>query len=295
MIFNIQRFSTHDGQGIRTIVFFKGCPLRCRWCCNPESQSFFPELMYDARRCKNFGDCLKSGDPIISSTDSGIRINRPVTSDILKYTDVCASKALTVSGEEISTSALLEAIEKDASFYHNGGGVTLSGGEPLSQDNGLIDLLRALKQKHLDVAVETSLHMAWEKIERCLGLVDTFLADLKHIDPEKFALFIGGQATLVMANLRKLAAYKIHLIIRIPVIPTFNHTLAEMKLIIDFVASLGYVKEIHFLPYHNLGAEKYTMLGMDNPFTGQYHVDVSELDEYTDYAKASGFITKIGG
>jgi len=277
------------------MVFFKGCPLRCRWCCNPESQSFHPDLLYDARRCKHFGDCLKSGDPMISSTATGIRINRPVTPDVVKYKNVCASKALTVSGEEKSTEEMLEAIDKDVPFYRHGGGVTLSGGEPLSQDDSLIYLLTALKQKQLDVAVETSLHASWEKIDRCLGLVDTFLADLKHTNLEKFRLFTGGKAGLVMENFRKLTACNVHLIIRIPVIPTFNHTMPEMKQIIDFVTSLGYVKEIHFLPYHNLGSEKYTMLGIDNPFTGQKHVDGSELNEYTEYAKASGFITKIGG
>jgi pyruvate formate lyase activating enzyme len=295
MIFNIQRFSTHDGQGIRTMVFFKGCPLRCRWCCNPESQSFQPELLYDARRCRNFGDCLKPVDSIVTTAPSGIRINRSLASDLTGYRDVCASKALTVSGEEKSTGEMMEAIEKDTPFYSNGGGVTLSGGEPLSQDDHLVDLLTALKKKKLDVAVETSLHVAWEKIERCIGLVDTFLADLKHIDPEKFTGFTGGQAGLVMDNLRKLAAYQVHLIIRIPVIPTFNHTLAEMKRIIDFAATLGYVREIHFLPFHNLGAEKYTMLGMENPFTGHQHVEAAALNDYADYAASLGFITKIGG
>ncbi len=277
MIFNIQRFSTHDGQGIRTMVFFKGCPLRCLWCSNPESQSFLPELMYDAGRCQKFGDCLNA------------------FSDISKYRDICASKALVVTGEEKSAEDIVEVIEKDSQFYSNSGGVTLSGGEPLSQGEILIVLLTALKNRKYNVAVETSMHVEWPKIERCIGLVDTFLADLKHTGQKKFNEFTGGSAKLVKNNLRKIAAYDVNLIIRIPVIPSFNHTMPEMKEILDFVTSLKVVREVHFLPYHSLGSEKYIMLGKDIPLADIKPVEESELDEYIDYAATLGLSARVGG
>lgn len=310
MIFNIQRFSTHDGQGIRTMVFFKGCPLRCLWCSNPESQSFVPELMYDAGRCQGFGDCLKFDEPIFTpanpvisqtgqsaTSKSQVRISNShsVFYDLSKYRDICASRALTVTGEEKSADEIVEIIEKDSQFYSNGGGVTLSGGEPLSQGENLTILLTTLKRKKYNVAVETSLHVKWHEIERCIGLVDTFLADLKHTDQKKFNEFTGGSAKLVKRNLRKFAAYDVNLIIRIPVIPSFNHTMPEMKGILDFVNSLNYVREIHFLPYHSFGSEKYVMMGKEIPLVDKKPVKESELNEYIDYAATLGFSAKIGG
>lgn len=302
MIFNIQRFSLHDGQGIRTVVFFKGCPLRCHWCSNPESHSYSADLMYDARLCRDFRDCLDSGDPVFSSPETigskkgrEIRIDRKKIRDASKYRGLCLSKALTVAGEERSTGDLIEFIEKDIPFYSPGGGVTLSGGEPLSIGESLTELLVALKQKNIDVAVETSLHVGWKQIERCIGFVGTFLADMKHTDPRKFIRYTGGRAGLVMDNLHKLGKYAINLILRIPVIPDFNHSMPEMKQIINFVATLGYVSEIHFLPYHTLGSEKYKMLGLTDPFPGRKKVDDEEIRPYEDYAREMGFITKIGG
>ena len=171
----------------------------------------------------------------------------------------------------------------------------MSGGEPFSGGDSFAGLLAALKENNINVAVETSLHIAWEKITGCINLIDTFLVDLKHTDCLKFEEFTGGNSGLVLDNLRKLAVFDINLIIRIPVIPGFNHTVAEMKKIVDFVVSLGYVKEIHFLPFHNLGSEKYRMMGMDNPFDGQESVNISELDSYVKYAIKKGFAARIGG
>ncbi len=297
MIFNIQRFSTHDGDGIRTIIFYKGCPLVCKWCCNPESQTFSASLMYDRRICKNFGDCLKTGDSAISSTETGLHINRTSIKYPGKFRDICASRALIVSGEEKSVAELLVEIEKDLPFYEqSGGGVTLSGGEPLSQGADLDMLLSELKRRSINVAIETSLHVDWPMIARSLKFTDTFLVDLKHTDSEKFKLFTGGNADLVLTNLVKLAEQNKNLIIRVPVIPGFNHSDKEIKGIIDFTVSLKTVKEIHFLPFHNFGNEKYKMLGMEYTFSGiKETLHATSLKGYEDYAKSVGLVTKIGG
>ncbi|MEI6138444.1 MAG: glycyl-radical enzyme activating protein [Mariniphaga sp.] len=296
MIFNIQRFSTHDGKGIRTIIFYKGCPLRCQWCSNPESQSFGYSVMYDPKYCRNFGDCISTEANAISRKGNhGIQIDRQLLQYPENLRNTCVSRALTVSGEQKTVSELLIEIEKDLLFYREEGGVTLSGGEPLSQGEDLVFLLQELKNRNINVNVETSLHVTWEKVERCIGLVDTFLVDLKHTNQDKFKTFTHGDAELVMNNLKKLNDSEAHIIARIPVIPGFNHSESEIQGIIDFIATLKNISEIHFLPYHTFGSEKYKMLGMEYLYGDTKQVQDSELGPYIEYAQLKKFKTKIGG
>ena len=296
MIFNIQRYSIHDGEGIRTMVFFKGCPLRCQWCSNPESQSFGPSLMYDQSICKGFQDCVKTGKPGISIHNGTISINRSEITDLDKLRDVCVSKAITVVGQDMDTTEILNEIEKDLPFYDkSGGGVTFSGGEPLAQNGSLTGLLNQIKKRHIHISIETSLYVTWKQIERCLGLVDCYLVDLKHVDEEKFRLYTDGELQLVLDNLRRLDTYNENIIIRIPVIPGFNHSEAEMFRIIDYVDTLKSVGELHFIPFHTLGKEKYRMLGLDYPYRGYKSVSEAEIIPYQEYARTKGLITKIGG
>jgi pyruvate formate lyase activating enzyme len=296
MIFNIQRFSTHDGKGIRTILFYKGCPLRCRWCSNPESQSFGYDVMYDPKYCRNFGDCILTESNAISRKgDHGIQIDRELLQHPENLRNTCVTKALTISGEQKTVLELLIEIEKDLLFYREDGGVTLSGGEPLAQGEDLVLLLMELRERNINVNMETSLHVSWEKVERCIGLVGTFLVDLKHTDRDKFKAFTNGDAELVMNNLNKLNDSKAHIIVRIPVIPGFNHSEKEMKQMIDFVATLKNVTEMHFLPYHTFGTEKYKMLDMEYLLGNEKQVQDSELGSYIEYAQLKKFHTKIGG
>lgn len=296
MIFNVQRYSTHDGDGIRTLIFYKGCPLSCQWCSNPESLSFDYSLMYDKKLCKNFGDCLKENNKVFTLTENKEKqIKREALSEPEKLRELCASRAITISGEIKSAEELLLEIEKDLPFYRNNGGVTLSGGEPLSQGEELFSLLHLLKNKNISVNMETSLYVKWEKVAACLGLVDTFLVDLKHIQKEKFRTFIQGDAGLVMNNLRKLQKTDSHHIIRIPVIPGFNHSQKEMEEIFDFVLSLEKVHEVHLLPYHSYGVEKYRMLDMEYHMRDRMQVGDWELAPYIQYAESKGLIIRIGG
>ncbi|HEX2394961.1 MAG TPA: glycyl-radical enzyme activating protein [Bacteroidales bacterium] len=308
MIFNIQRYSTHDGEGIRTIIFYKGCTLHCQWCSNPESQSFAPEIMFDERLCKKFGDCIRVvpgiRHPFDSAQDDGRcnddggcdDLNRSAISSPDALRNVCMTRALTVIGEEKTTSELVHEIEKDLPFYlQSNGGVTLSGGEPLAQNEELISLLKEMKKRKIRVAVETSLHTEWKKIHRCLGFIDTYLVDLKHTNSAKFKNYTGGNLELIMRNLKKLVDSGEHVIIRIPVIPGFNHTKEEILEMIDYTVSLHGISEIHFIPYHVLGHEKYRMLGRNFEFNIKRPVDHCELKEYLAYAHLKGFKTKIGG
>ena len=296
MIFNIQRYSTHDGDGIRTLIFYKGCPLECQWCSNPESQSFGQSVLYDSKSCKNFGDCaLTVPEAISQNGNNGLEIKRELITDPEKLRDVCASKALTISGESLSVDELLAEVEKDLPFYREDGGVTLSGGEPLAQGKELVLLLQRLRERRINTNIETSLHVKWALVERTIGLVNTFLVDLKHTDPVKFKQYINGNAKLVMENLEKLAYFGVNVVVRIPVIPGFNNSEAEIQTMVDFVSTIKGINEIHFLPYHTFGVEKYRMLGMDYLFDSTAQLGEEELLPYIQYAESQGFNTKIGG
>lgn len=234
-------------------------------------------------------------EAIARTNKHGIRIDRKKVTHPEKLIDVCPAKALTVSGSKLGVNDLLHEVEKDTPFYSHGGGVTLSGGEPLSQGEELTSLLRELKHKNISVNIETSLHVNWSQVERCIDLTDTFLVDMKHTDKDKFTRFTRGDAALVMNNLVKLTESAARIIIRIPVIPGFNHSEKEMKQIIDFIHSLNRIHTIHFLPYHTFGVEKYKMLGMKYIFGPEKPVRDDELTTYIHYAQSKGFQTKIGG
>ena len=296
MIFNIQRYSTHDGDGIRTLIFYKGCPLQCQWCSNPESQSFSQSILYDSTSCKHFGDCaLALPEAIRLPGKNGLEINRDLITEPGKLRDVCASKALTISGDKLSVDELLEEIEKDLPFYREDGGVTLSGGEPLAQGQELVLLLQRLHQWRIGTNIETSLHVKWAMVERTIGLVGTYLVDLKHTDLVKFRHFVKGNAALVMDNLEKLSYFGAQVVVRIPVIPGFNHSKKEIQTMVDFVSTIKGIKEIHFLPYHTFGVEKYQMLGMEYLGDSTMQLREEELVPYIQYAQSQGLISKIGG
>lgn len=296
MIFNIQRYSTHDGEGVRTLIFFKGCPLRCQWCSNPESQSFRPDLLFDSRLCKRFEDCIEVAPQAISrSENNGLHLRRELIQDAEPFRDVCAARALSVSGEELSVEQVLAEVEKDMSFYREDGGVTLSGGEPLAQGEELLTLLQRLRRAGIGVNLETSLHVKWALVERTIGLVTTYLVDLKHTDPHKFKFHTQGDADLVMENLEKLAYFGTRVIVRIPVIPGFNHSQDEIRELVDFISTIRGIREVHFLPYHTYGVEKYRMLGMEYMLEGTGQVRDEELLPYVSYAESRGYTSKIGG
>lgn len=245
MIFNIQRFSLHDGDGVRTVVFLKGCPLHCAWCSNPESQAFGPEVMFDPGKCIGCGDCRQP--------------------DFL-----CPAEARTVAGEEKTVDAILAEVEKDKVFYKENGGLTLSGGEPFSQPGLAAELFARAKASGLSTGVETCLAVPWRNIEPSLPHLDSIYADVKHTDPVKYREWTGGDLGQVLDNLSRLAARAsgAPVAARVPVIPGFNDTDAELHAIAAHVAALATVARLHLLPFHNLGQEKYRLLGRDYRFAG---------------------------
>lgn len=296
MIFNIQRFSTHDGSGIRTIVFFKGCRLRCPWCSNPESQNFGYDVFFDKKKCIGCMECVKlSKNGEFEKTDEGITINRERIKSPLIFKDICPSKAIQVIGEEIDAERLLEEIEKDKAFYANsGGGVTFSGGEPFAQPLQLLMLAKELKKKGISIAVETCLDVNWGNIEAAVQYIDEFLVDLKHVDAKKLKEVTFLAFAQYEYNLRALEAMNAPVTIRIPVIPGFNDSSDDMHLIIDFLDSFTNIKNLHLIPYHSFGKGKYQQLGREYKLRAEA-LDKNELEPFLIYAKNKGLKTVIGG
>lgn len=250
--------------------------------------------MFDERICHQFGECLKTLDREIIRENGKLIIKRDLISDSTIYNNICPSKALIVSGQEKTISQILLEIEKDIPFYNtSGGGVTLTGGEPLSQGPEMIELILKLKKNGIHVSAETSLHLPWPAIENYINLIDLFLVDLKHLDNDKFEKYTGGSAALVMENFKKLNETGRKFIVRVPVIPDFNFSAEELFAIIDFAAGLNNATEINFIPFHTLAKEKYLMLGKEYTFGNHRNIEKKELQPYTEYAERKGLISKI--
>ncbi|EIX9390017.1 glycyl-radical enzyme activating protein [Klebsiella pneumoniae] len=299
MIFNIQRYSTHDGPGIRTVVFLKGCSLGCRWCQNPESRARSEDLLYDSRLCLAGCElCQQAAPAVITRTLDGLIIHRQNVNDshIAALRDCCPTTALTVCGEEKSVKEIMATVLRDKPFYdRSGGGITLSGGEPFMNPTLAQALFEASHQAGIHTAVETCLHVPWKYIEPSLPFVDLFLADLKHVDEAVFQQWTDGSARRVLDNLQRLAQAGKKMIIRVPLIQGFNASEADIAAITDFAADRLQVSEIHFLPYHTLGMNKYQLLSQ--PYTApDKPLDAPELLAFAqDYAQSKGLTAILRG
>jgi pyruvate formate lyase activating enzyme len=301
VIFNVQRYSTRDGPGIRTVVFLKGCSLQCRWCQNPEGRSRKRELYFNQEIClPECHLCHQSNPAQVEERDDGlIVIDRSKLSDIMieQLAEVCPSKAIGACGDASSVEEVREIIVRDLPFYRRSdGGLTLSGGEPFVQAEYAQALLEAAKTLGIHTAVETSLFVPWKAIADCLPLVDLFLPDIKHVDPDRFRLWTGGETETVLDNFRRLVASGASMIARVPLIPDFNADHKSIMQIIDFISDCGHVGEVHFLPYHTLGKNKYALLGKAYECASAPLGRDSELLSFAqEYATHKDIVTVIGG
>ena len=261
-IFNVQKFCVHDGPGIRTTVFFKGCPLRCAWCHNPESQDFAPELLVNAEKCTSCRQCLPTCPAgAIRATGEGIVTDRASCRACGSCVDECLKGAREIAGHQATITELLAEIEKDRVFYEqSGGGVTLSGGEVLCQPEAARELAQTCKSRGIHVAIDTCGHATYENLARLLDCADLFLYDLKHLDPLQHRKFTGQDNHLILDNLLRLSATGQSIHLRIPLIENFNADDAHIESVARFVRQLN-LSRIDLLPYHNTGSSKYERLG----------------------------------
>ncbi len=262
MIFDIKKFSIHDGPGLRTTVFFKGCPLACVWCHNPESQRQGPEWMVYANRCLHCGACLDAcPQGAITLEEQGPRTDEAVCLLCGACVTACYADARQLVGQRMSVAQVMAEIEKDVAFYdEGGGGVTFSGGEPLAQPDFLLALLRACREREIHTVLDTCGYASWSVLDRVRPYVDLFLYDLKVMDDERHRRLTGVSNVLILTNVRELAARGHRIRLRVPVIPGLNDDEDNLRRLGRFAADLPRLEGVDLLPYHATAADKYGRL-----------------------------------
>lgn len=281
LLFNIQKFCLHDGPGIRTNVFFKGCPLTCKWCSNPESQSFIPELLYHKRLCIGCGTCVAvCKKQALRLTSEGVSIDRGQCDLCGNCKDSCPTGALSIAGEWISIEAIIDRVNQDRAFYEtSGGGVTLSGGEPLAQPDAATALLEACRRQGLHTAVETCGNVKTETFRAVRELVDIFLYDVKAIDSKHHKAGTGVENQLIQSNLKELLQTGAKVILRVPLIPGFNLTDAFSHDLIKLIRKIK-IARVDLIPYHRLGLSKYEALSRFSQFDAVKPLEESIFSEF---------------
>jgi pyruvate formate lyase activating enzyme len=258
-IFDIKRFSIHDGPGIRTTVFFKGCPLSCSWCHNPEGQATEPELVFRTNRCLRCGACVSVCEHDAISTDGDVPVtDRDKCSLCGACVEACYAEAREIAGREVTVAQVMAEIERDIPFYdRSGGGVTISGGEPLLQKDFLLVLLRSCRQAEIHTALDTCGHSSWETLDSVREYVDLFLYDLKVMDETKHRKFTGASSELALNNLEALSEEGHSIVVRVPIIPGINDDEENIRETGALAARLRSLERVDLLPYHDAALQKY--------------------------------------
>ncbi len=289
VVFDVQRYSLHDGPGIRTNVFLKGCPLHCQWCANPESQAMQPELALFAHNCMTCGQ-FEVACPVCWEDQADLEER------LGPRAAVCPTGALRWVGEWRTAGEVMEEVRRDIPFYEDGGGMTLTGGEPTLQPDLAEALLRLARADGISTALETCGHTAWAVLERLLPYVDDLLFDIKHVDSVVHRTFTGLGNELILSNLRRLAGLGAPVTIRVPLVPGFNTSRESIEAIAGLVSGLGdSVKAVDLLPYHTLGKAKYKALGREYVWEGHQRLSKGEVEGLAEIVRSYGLMVKVGG
>jgi pyruvate formate lyase activating enzyme len=286
IVFNIQKFSVHDGPGIRTIIFLKGCSLSCAWCSNPESQRLTRQLAYNPDKCLTAQACKRCRDicprgALSVAGDGKMAWDPSLCDQCLICADACPTHALNVYGYEIAVEDALRRVEEDEVFYaRSGGGVTLSGGEPLSQADFALTLLREARKRHIDTSIETCGNVPWAVLEQAARYLNSVYYDIKSMDKKEHIRYVGTSNELILDNLAKLKQTYPELPVRVrtPVIPGFNDSTEAIGSIVDFIRDMPSI-DYELLAYHRMGSPKYAYLGLDYPLEGVKNLPDKKFDK----------------
>ncbi|WP_419176664.1 choline TMA-lyase-activating enzyme [Desulfosediminicola sp.] len=300
LIFNIQKYNMYDGPGVRTLVFFQGCPLRCHWCSNPEGQLKRPQILEKKANCTNCGTCVRQCPQGIHSIAVGgqHQIDRQIECiGCRKCENACPESALAIMGERKTISELLEIIEEDKPFYDtSGGGVTLGGGEVLMQPEAATSLLQVCKQRGINTAIETCGYARPEVIQRAAEFVDLFLFDVKHMDSERHFELTGVRNEMILGNLQWLLENRQNVKIRMPLLQGVNDGRREIEALINFLQPYQDYKNfkgVDLLPYHKMGVNKYSQLGWNYPIEGDPKLSSDDLHRIESEIKQHNFPVSV--
>lgn len=299
-LLDIQRFSVHDGPGIRDLVIMKGCPLRCVWCCNPESQSHQVEISFIESRCIGWKECKNCLEicPVgaITAHDSKIIIDRKLCTNCGQCVMNCPAKAIRLLGEQMSIGDVVNIIEEDSIFFtRSGGGVTIGGGEALAQAEFVSELLQNCLARGVNTAIETCGQAPWEDVEKVCKYTNLILYDIKHMDAIKHKAYAGVTNERVLENIIKISQRfpDIPIIARTPVIPGLNDSEGNIKAAADFLSKIGSLQRYELLPYHSFGEPKYRQLGRSYPLVNLEKPSTKHLMKLKNIVQRTGISCEI--
>lgn len=303
IVFDTQSFSVHDGPGIRTLVFLKGCPLSCLWCANPEGQSIHPEIRYHETNCAGCLSCVAAcphaaAHPVVDRQPKQgfVKFQRETCLKCQEKPciEACPNRALQLVGKTMTVGDVMKVIRRDLPYSRGVGGVTLSGGEPLMQFDFAMEILKACREEYVSTAVESAMHVPWERVETAMPYVDLFLCDIKQMDSDRHRELTKVGNEQILANIAALAKAKpTGVLVRVPVIPTMNDSLKNIGATAAFARANG-IDRINLLPYHKMGEVKYRQIGIDYPMPDLPSPSADQMAELKQAVEAQGVKCIVG-